>query len=126
MAIDSQIPNLFLCLSDEVAEGQYREFRVKPSSTSTSDGPVDLIVTRHQGLPRAWFNVCPHQGRSLNISPDRFLTDEHNQLVCCVHGAVFEPDQGRCVSGPCLNAHLKAVAITEMDGKIELKEGAFD
>lgn len=126
MTVDSQMPNLFLCNSDDVMEGQYREFRVKPDQASTDHGPIDLIVTRHQGSPRAWFNVCPHQGRSLNISPDRFLTDEHNQLVCCVHGAVFEPNQGRCVAGPCLNAHLKAVEVQESEGQIEVLVGSLN
>ncbi len=124
MSIDSQVPFLFLCDSHTLAEGHYREFRIPLSDlppTLTDLGPVDLIVTRHLGKPKAWFNVCPHQGRPLNLAPDRFLVDEKNQLVCCVHGAVFEPNQGKCVAGPCLNAHLKAVDIQETEGQVAVQ-----
>ncbi len=118
------MPYLFLCDSHTLTEGHYHEFRI-PLSDLPADWadlrPVDLIVTRHQGKPKAWFNVCPHQGRPLNIAPNRFLTDENNQLVCCVHGAVFEPNQGQCVSGPCLNAHLKAVKIREDNGQVSVQ-----
>ncbi|HEY7905989.1 MAG TPA: Rieske 2Fe-2S domain-containing protein [Wenzhouxiangella sp.] len=128
MNIDSQVPSLFLCDSHTLTEGHYHEFRFPLSELPaellaqlSAVGPVDLIVTRHQGKPKAWFNVCPHLGRPLNVAPNRFLVDEHNQLICCVHGAVFEPNQGKCVSGPCLNAHLKAVAIEETEGKVSVR-----
>ncbi len=113
----------FLCTSDTLAEGQYREFRVSDPDlaiTVCHEGPIDLVVTRHQGMAKAWLNVCPHQGRSLNIAPDRFITDDENRLVCCVHGAVFEPSQGRCVSGPCLNACLKTIHLIESEGSVAL------
>lgn len=124
MNIDSRVSSLFLCDSHTLTEGHYHEFRL-PLSELPAEllgmGPVDLIVTRHQGQPKAWFNVCPHLGRPLNVAPNRFLVDEHNQLVCCVHGAVFEPNRGKCVSGPCLNAHLKAVAIEETEGQVSVR-----
>jgi len=104
---------VFLCQSDELTDGRYREFTV-----DAADEPVFLVATRHRGEPRAWHNVCPHQGRALNFAPNRFLTDDHGHLVCCAHGAVFEPDHGRCISGPCQNAELKAVALSEIEGQI--------
>ncbi|QOC22161.1 Rieske 2Fe-2S domain-containing protein [Wenzhouxiangella sp. AB-CW3] len=104
---------MFLCQSDELSDGRFREFTVE-----TDDETVYLVATRHQGQPRAWYNVCPHQGRALNFAPDRFLTDDHGHLVCCAHGAVFEPDRGRCISGPCENAELKAVTLAEDNGRI--------
>lgn len=124
MNIDSQVPSLFLCDSHTLTEGHYHEFRFPLNELPAellAMGPVDLIVTRHQGQLKAWFNVCPHQGRPLNVAPNRFLVDEHNQLICCVHGAVFEPNQGKCVSGPCLNAHLKAVVIEETEGQVSVQ-----
>lgn len=124
MNIDSRVSSLFLCDSHTLTEGHYHEFRLPLSELPAellAMGPVDLIVTRHQGQPKAWFNVCPHLGRPLNVAPNRFLVDEHNQLVCCVHGAVFEPNRGKCVSGPCLNAHLKAVAIEETEGQVSVR-----
>jgi len=106
---------MFLCRSDELSEGRYREF-----TTEVDGETVFLVATRHRGEPRAWYNVCPHQGRALNFAPDRFLTDDDGHLVCCAHGAVFEPDRGRCISGPCRNAELKAVVLSESDGEIRV------
>src|SRR5699024_11858627 len=71
---------VFLCSAEDLAEGQYRELQVNHDSE-----PVWLIATRHNGQPRVWFNVCPHQGRQLNFAPNRFLTDKENRLVCVHH-----------------------------------------
>ncbi len=104
---------MFLCPADDLTEGRYRELQLEHEGE-----PVWLIVTRREGRPRAWFNLCPHQGRPLNFAPDRFLTDEHNRLVCAHHGAVFNPSSGVCVAGPCKNAALREFPVEESDGRI--------
>jgi nitrite reductase/ring-hydroxylating ferredoxin subunit len=43
--------------------------------------------------------------------PNEFLTDDGRHLVCATHGAVFEPDTGRCVEGPCPGARLDPLPI---------------
>jgi nitrite reductase/ring-hydroxylating ferredoxin subunit len=106
-------PGQFLIASNDLAEGAFREVEL-----SADDRPVWLVMTRHQGTPRAWLNVCPHAGRALNWAPDRFLTDDHGRLVCAAHGAVFEPHGGVCVAGPCLGAPLTDVAVAEGDGEV--------
>jgi nitrite reductase/ring-hydroxylating ferredoxin subunit len=100
----------FLIASGELAEGAFREVELD------GDRPLWLVVTRYQGTPRAWLNVCPHAGRALNWAPDRFLTDDRGRLVCAAHGAVFEPAGGTCVAGPCLGAALTEVPVTD-DGE---------
>ncbi|NEZ02890.1 Rieske 2Fe-2S domain-containing protein [Wenzhouxiangella sp. XN201] len=108
--------SVFLCPSDELVEGRYREFRIEQGGD-----PVWLIATRIGESPRAWLNVCPHQGRPLNFAPDRFLTDPEQRLVCAHHGAVFEPDGGVCVSGPCQRASLTAVPVSENEGRVSVE-----
>lgn len=105
--------NQFLLDSVDLAEGQFREAQMQHNNRA-----VWLIVTRQSGNIRAWFNVCPHQGRSLNYAPDKFLIDPNGQLICAAHGAVFEPENGLCINGPCLGASLKAIETTEQNGKI--------
>jgi nitrite reductase/ring-hydroxylating ferredoxin subunit len=107
----------FLCDAEVLGEGQFCEL-----ATEIAGQPTFLVATRHCGQPRAWLNVCPHQGRELNWAPNRFLTDEQGHLVCAAHGAVFEPEQGRCISGPCRNAYLEAIEIEERNQKIYLKK----
>jgi len=103
----------FLLSSSELAEGAFRE-----ASVEREGNPLWLVVTRHQGTPRAWLNVCPHAGRALNWAPNRFLTDEHGRLVCAAHGAVFEPADGACVAGPCQGASLRSIDLEEDAGEI--------
>ena len=103
----------FLLPSSELAEGQFREAQIQHNNR-----PIWLIVTRQSGTIRAWFNVCPHQGRSLNYAPDKFMTDPNGQLMCAAHGAVFEPENGVCTKGPCLGAPLKAIEASEENGRI--------
>lgn len=110
---DSVNAPVFLCHADDLVEGHYREFVVAPDREE-----IFLVATRHQGTAKAWLNICPHQGRPLNWAPDRFLTDDGNRLVCAAHGAVFEPGQGRCVSGPCRNAFLRPIDLTETAGSV--------
>ena len=104
----------FLLSSSALAEGAFREACVERGD----DPPLWLVLTRHQGTPRAWLNVCPHAGRALNWAPGKFLTDQHGRLVCAAHGAVFEPADGTCVAGPCLGAALRAVDVIEQEGEI--------
>ena len=105
----------FLMDADELPESEYREAEIE------RDGqPLWLVLTRHQGTPRAWLNVCPHQGRAMNWAPGRFLTDGEGRLVCAAHGAVFDPADGRCIGGPCRGSELRAVEVAERDGAILL------
>ncbi|MCA1779893.1 MAG: Rieske 2Fe-2S domain-containing protein [Xanthomonadaceae bacterium] len=106
-------PEQFLLSSAELAEGQFREARAQLHGR-----PLWLVITRDQGTPKGWLNVCPHQGRSLNWAPDQFISDDTGNLVCAAHGAVFEVGTGHCVSGPCLGAALKPIKVEDRDGHL--------
>ena len=71
-----------------------------------------IMLFPHAGTFRAFINVCPHQGRSLNHAPDQFLFSPEKLLVCSHHGARFELDSGECVDGPCRGARLRPVKIS--------------
>lgn len=103
----------FLCRSDELPEGEYRELHYTVAGQARY-----LVATRVAGQPQAWYNRCPHAGQPLNWAPGQFLTDENNHLVCAAHGAVFEPHNGQCVAGPCLRSVLTRCPIIEEDGRI--------
>jgi len=38
--------------------------------------------------------------------------------VCANHGALFEPENGACLSGPCSGDSLTAVPLDVRDGEI--------
>jgi nitrite reductase/ring-hydroxylating ferredoxin subunit len=109
----------FLCASDQLIEGEFTELDAELDGRRAF-----LVATRYQGRPRVWMNVCPHQGRPLNWAPNQFLKDDAGRLVCAAHGAVFELEEGRCVSGPCRNAGLTALDVEEKDAGIHVRRAS--
>jgi nitrite reductase/ring-hydroxylating ferredoxin subunit len=89
---------------DEIEEPGALEFRV-----GDGDWPFRGIVVRWGGAVYAYANACAHLGHPLNFSADRFFTLDQQFLLCGSHGAMFEPDTGLCIGGPCLGARLLAL-----------------
>jgi len=84
---------------------------VPPGSTAVfsleCDGrAVKGFVVNFEGRYSAWVNSCPHVGTPLDLWPNEFFTEDGQSLICATHGAVYEPDSGRCTAGPCLGDAL--------------------
>ncbi len=97
-----------------IAEGETKTFEFADPSGMRGDG----LVIRHKGQLHAFKNVCRHQPLPLDYGDGEFLTDDKAYLLCRNHGALFEPDTGFCVSGPCAGATLFQYPVKECDGKI--------
>ena len=104
---------LRLCRADEVAEGAGRGFRFGAGTEQFA-----LLVIRYGGALRAYVNSCPHQGTPLDWLPDRFLDRDGAQLLCGTHGALFRPEDGVCVRGPCIGKRLNSAPLRIIDGEI--------
>ena len=70
----------------------------------------------------AYENSCPHTGANLNWQEGQFFSFDERFLQCSLHGALFEPDNGLCVRGPCRGDCLKPVNIVIKDGSVFLAE----
>src|SRR5688572_20282390 len=86
------------------------------------DWPLRGVVVRRGDLVRAYVNHCPHAGHALDVVPNRFLTPDRALILCSSHGALFEPDQGLCIAGPCTGAHLRALPIHITAGYVLLAD----
>mgnify|MGYP001187792700 CR=1 FL=1 len=105
-----------LAASEDIPEGQSRGF------DPLERGKDVMFVVRHQGVLYGWVNSCPHiPGAPMAWKKDAYL-DASGQHVCChAHGALFEPDTGLCVQGPCRGAHLMPVpGLHEENGALYL------
>lgn len=60
---------------------------------------------------RAYLNHCPHTGISLNWNTPDFFDVAKEYIQCCMHGALFQPLDGLCIYGPCINESLFALDI---------------
>jgi nitrite reductase/ring-hydroxylating ferredoxin subunit len=50
-------------------------------------------------------------GTPLDLFPNEFLDEEGRLLVCSTHGALFAPDTGACLAGPCAGDHLDPLPV---------------
>lgn len=91
------------------------------------DGHAGLLV-RAGSLLRAWRNRCPHIGGLLTWQPPcrGDSPAAATPIRCTLHGALFAPDSGACIRGPCQGDALTALPISVRDGRIWLAGDALD
>lgn len=88
------------------------------------DGAMRSIFVVRQGHEvKGYLNHCPHIGAELNWQPDAFLDTDQRYILCAVHGALFEIEDGRCVAGPCQGEALTPVSVALRQGQVLLQKG---
>lgn len=65
-------------------------------------------------------NRCPHRGIPLEWVPDQFLDSSNRLIQCATHGALFLPENGECIAGPCAGASLRPRASHISNGYLWL------
>ncbi|RTZ74200.1 MAG: Rieske (2Fe-2S) protein [Gammaproteobacteria bacterium] len=105
-----------LCSLDELAEGEPRGFSL------AGELPLELILLRRGGQVLAYRNRCPHTGINLEWLPDQFLDHSGRYLQCATHGALFRPEDGYCLRGPCAGYALEALPVVVKEGQVVLEE----
>ena len=88
------------------APGQSAKFSLRCGSKT-----VEGFVVNHAGRFYAYVNRCAHTGTPLDLWPNEFFTDDGCHLICATHGAVYQPETGRCIAGPCPGASLIPLAV---------------
>lgn len=66
----------------------------------------------------AYENSCPHTGVNLNWQKEQFFSFDGLYLQCSLHGALFEPQSGLCIWGPCKGSCLKNKNIVVEKGVV--------
>jgi len=95
-----------LCELDHIEEGDARGFEITIASET-----VAVVCIRQGQKVFAYRNRCPHTGINLEWLPDQFLDDTRQYVVCSTHGAMFQVEDGHCVTGPCAGDSLDAVPV---------------
>ena len=90
-------------------------------SVDTADTALALIITRRGDQVSVFLNRCPHTGVSLDWVPGRFMDADNRFLQCAVHGALFRPDDGYCIAGPCAKQALTSLEAAVVDGEVRVK-----
>lgn len=111
----------FLCQQQDIKETQARGFEI---AINAKQQPLAVLLLRYDNELYCYQNRCPHLGIPLNWQPDDFLSIEHTHIQCSTHGALFKPDDGQCIMGPCNGEQLTPLTIEcDEDDKIWLKVG---
>lgn len=80
--------------------------------------PVSAFALRFDGRVVAYLNRCVHVPAEMDWQPGEFLDADRRWLLCSIHGAAYEPADGRCVGGPCGRGRLQAIAVEERGGEV--------
>lgn len=93
---------------------------------------VRAFAMRFDGQVVAYLNRCVHVPTELDWQPGQFLDMDKRWILCSIHGAAYEPADGRCVGGPCGRGRLTPLAVEERDGQVywypsrDIRPVAFD
>lgn len=81
---------------------------------------VPAFAQRWRGQVFAYVNRCEHVPVELDWNPGKLLDDSGDWLICATHGALYAPDTGLCVAGPCQGRSLQALPLVEEGGSVYL------
>lgn len=102
-----------LCALDDVPEDGTNGFLIE-----TEKGRFGTMVIRQGERFYVYVNSCPHIGAPLDFKAGQFLNVERTHIICTTHGALFQIEDGYCISGPCAGASLIPLKATLDAGEI--------
>ncbi len=105
-----------LCAFDDIPDPGSRGFELMLGAET----PLRLFVVRKEGILAAYRNRCPHTGAPLEWLPDQFLDLDNSFIQCAIHGALFRPEDGYCLRGPCVGQSLEPLVLEVVDGRIRV------
>jgi nitrite reductase/ring-hydroxylating ferredoxin subunit len=79
------------------------------------DGDAVVFFVRYDGRVYGYLNRCAHVPMELDWVEGQFFESSGLYLMCATHGAIYAPESGQCVGGPCRGARLRAVNVEERD-----------
>ena len=80
--------------------------------------PARAFAMRFDGRVVAYLNRCAHVPTELDWQPGEFLDGGKEFILCSIHGAAYEPRDGRCIAGPCGRGRLTMIEATERGGDV--------
>jgi nitrite reductase/ring-hydroxylating ferredoxin subunit len=80
--------------------------------------PVRAFALRFEGRVVAYVNRCLHVPTEMDWTPGEFLDADRRWILCSIHGATYEPRDGRCVGGPCGRGKLAPIPTEEREGQV--------
>jgi len=111
---DSDNTDIYICEAGSLEEGGKG---VRFPLTAGGEDTTGFVV-RYGGTVYGYLNRCAHVPIELDWAEGEFFESSGLYLMCSTHGAIYEPETGRCAGGPCRGGRLRPLAVIERDGKL--------
>ena len=76
------------------------------------------FVLRFDGRLVGYLNRCVHVPTEMDWQPGEFLDSGKAYILCSIHGAAYDPRDGRCAGGPCGRGKLTPLQVEEREGQV--------
>ncbi len=107
--------DIVICASDALEDGgKGVRFTLTTDAKGNTGHNVGFVV-RYDGKVYAYLNRCAHVPIELDWIEGEFFDSSGLYLMCATHGAIYEPETGYCVGGPCRGQRLQAISVIEKD-----------
>ncbi len=103
----------FVCFLENIPDEKASSFKF-----STKKHDPGIIIVRRGNNAHAFINNCPHANLPLDLFEGKVLARDGYNLLCANHAALFNPETGACISGPCIGKKLLMKKIKIEEGKI--------
>ena len=80
------------------------------------------FAVRFRGKAHAYLNRCTHVPMEMDYQPNKFFDITGSYLICATHGAIYSPETGVGLGGPCRGGLVK-IALSEQDGVVHWHTG---
>jgi len=113
-----------VCSLGQLAHAECLEFTLPAELThqaaDTNPILIEAFALNWQGQYYCYSNSCPHTNVNLNWTANQFFDLDTQYIQCSLHGALFDPQSGLCLRGPCLGESLIALPILIQDGVVSV------
>jgi len=65
------------------------------------------FAVRYEGHVQAYLNRCAHVAMEMDYREGHFFDQSKRWLICSTHGALYAPQSGQCMGGPCRTGLIK-------------------
>ena len=104
---------VFLCASSALENSG----RAVPCDVNYEGMTSKAFAVRYKGGVQAYLNRCAHIPMEMDYQENRFFDESGKWLMCATHGAVYAPETGQCVEGPC-RKNLVKIDLNESNGNV--------
>jgi nitrite reductase/ring-hydroxylating ferredoxin subunit len=113
-----------ICRAEELIDGGLAVRFTIPVGEPAQE--VACFAIAYDGKVYGYVNSCPHRGTELDWQAGEVFEETGLYLMCATHGALFEPDSGLCVGGPCQGAKLRALVVKVLGSDVVLDGHGVD